>query len=101
MAADERDQRTKFDRSAINAPYMPGASAPSLVVDRHLRQIPASVPARSATPAETTARRQDATRPVDRTRPPVQPRPQDPARPQEAETTDGSAAVDWLLNGRQ
>jgi hypothetical protein len=84
-----------------NARYMTGASAPSLFVDRHLRQIPASVPARSATPAETTARRQDATRPVDRTRPPVQPRPQDPARPQEAETTDGSAAVDWLLNGRQ
>jgi hypothetical protein len=80
---------------------MTGANATSLFVDLHLKQIPASAPARSATPAKTTARPQDATRPTEPTRPEVQPRLQDPARPQEAETTDGSAAVDWLLKGRR
>jgi len=80
---------------------MTGANATSLFVDLHLKRIPASAPARSATPAETTARPQDATRSGEPTRPQVQPRPQDPARPQEAETTDGSAAVDWLLKGRR
>jgi len=52
-------------------------------------------------PAETTARPQHATRPTEPTRLQVQPRPQDPVRPEEAETTDGSAAVDWLLKGRR
>jgi hypothetical protein len=80
---------------------MTGANATSLFVDLHLKQIPASAPARSATPAKTTARPQDATRPTEPTRPEVQPRLQDPARPQEAETTDGSAAVDWLLKERR
>jgi hypothetical protein len=80
---------------------MTGANATSLFVDLRLKQIPASAPARSATPAETTARPQDATRPAEPTRLPVQPSPQDPPRPQETETTDGSAAVDWLLKGRR
>ena len=80
--------------------YMTGANATSLFVDLHLKRIPASAPARSATPAETSARPQDATRPAEPTRP-VQPRPQDPTRPQEAEAPDGSAAVDWLLKGRR
>jgi hypothetical protein len=80
---------------------MTGANATSLFVDLHLNQIPASAPARSAMPAETTARPQDATRPTEPTRPPVEPRPQDPARSEETETTDGSAAVDWLLKGRR
>ena len=80
--------------------YMTGANATSLFVDLHLKQIPASAPARSATPAETSASPQDATRPAVPTRP-VQPRPQDPTRPQEAEAPDGSAAVDWLLKGRR
>jgi len=53
-----------------------------------------------APPAATTARPQNATEPAEPTRRRVQPRPQDPA-PQEAETTDGSAAVDWLLNRRR
>ena len=80
---------------------MTGANATSLFVDLRLKQIPASPPARSATPAETTARQQDATRPAEPTRLPVQLRYEDPARPQEAETTDGSAAVDWLLQRRR
>jgi hypothetical protein len=79
---------------------MTGANATSLFVDLHLKRIPASAPARSATPAETSARPQDATRPAEPTRP-VQPRPQNPTRPQEAEAPDGSAAVDWLLKGRR
>ncbi len=82
-------------------PHMTGANATNLFVDLHLKRIPAFAPARSATPAETTARPQDATRPTEATRLEVQPRLQDPARPQEAETTDGSAAVDWLLKGRR
>ncbi len=81
--------------------YMTGANATSLFVDLHLKQIPASAPARSVTSAKTTARPQDATRPTEPTRLEVQPRLQDPARTQEAETTDGSAAVDWLLKGRR
>jgi hypothetical protein len=84
-----------------NARYMTGANAPSLFVDLHLKRIPASAPARSSTPAEAIAPPQDATRPAEPTRSQVEPRPQDPARPQEAETADGSAAVDWLLNGRR
>ena len=84
-----------------DAQYMTGANATSLFVDLHLKQIPAFTPARSATPVETTARQQDATRPAEPTRLPVQPRHEDPARPQEAETTDGSAAVDWLLQRRR
>ena len=78
---------------------MTSANANSLFVDLHLKRIPASAPARSATPTETTARPQDGTRPAEPTRLEVQ--PQDPARPQEAETTDGSAAVDWLLKRRR
>jgi hypothetical protein len=72
-----------------------------MFVDLRLKQIPASAAARSAMPAETTARPRDATRPTEPTRLEVQPRPQDPARPQEAETTDGSAAFDWLLKRRR
>jgi hypothetical protein len=84
-----------------NARYMTGANAPSLFVDLHLKRLPASAPARSSTPAEALAPPQDATRPAEPTRPQVESRPPDPARPQEAETADGSAAVDWLLNGRR
>jgi hypothetical protein len=84
-----------------NARYMTGANAPSLFVDLHLKRIPASAPARSSTPAEALAPPQDATRPAEPTRSQVEPRPPDPAHPQEAETADGSAAVDWLLNGRR
>jgi hypothetical protein len=104
---------------------MTGANATSLFVDLRLKQLPASAPARSAMPAGTTARPPDATRPTERVgalpgHPPVLPdplagqgrseptrpqvlesRPQDPARSEEAETTDGSAAVDWLLKGRR
>ena len=80
---------------------MTGANATSLFVDLRLKHIPASAPARNAMPAETTARPQHATRPTEPTRLQVQPRPQDPVRPEEAETTDGSAAVDWLLKGRR
>jgi len=36
--------------------HMTGANATSLFVDRHLKGIPASAPARSATPAKATAR---------------------------------------------
>jgi hypothetical protein len=79
---------------------MTGANATSLFVDLHLKRIPASAPARSATPVETSASPQDVTRPAEPTRP-VQPRPQNPTRPQEAEAPDGSAAVDWLLKGRR
>jgi hypothetical protein len=79
---------------------MTGARAASLFVDLQLKWITVPVPARGATPAATTARPQDATRPAEPTRRQVQPDRQDPA-PQEAETTDGSAAVDWLLNRRQ
>jgi hypothetical protein len=46
--------------------HMTGANATSLFVDRHLKRIPASAPARSATPAKTTARPRDATRPTER-----------------------------------
>jgi hypothetical protein len=104
--------------------HMTAANATSLFVDLHLKWSPTSAPAGSATPAEPTVRPQDATRPTERvgalpghlpvlpdplaglgrsepTRLEVQPRLQDPARPQEAETTDGSAAVDWLLKGRR
>jgi hypothetical protein len=104
--------------------HMTAANATSLFVDLHLKWSPTLAPARSATPAETTARPRDATRPTERvgalpghlpvlpdplaglgrsepTRPQVQPRLQDPARPQEAETADGSAAVDWLLKRRR
>jgi hypothetical protein len=45
---------------------MTGANATSLFVDLHLKRIPASAPARSATPAKTTARPRDATRPTER-----------------------------------
>jgi hypothetical protein len=45
---------------------MTGANATSLFVDRHLKRIPASAPARSATRAKTTARPRDATRPTER-----------------------------------
>ena len=81
--------------------HMTAANATSLFVDLHLKWSPTSAPAPSATPAETTVRPKDATRPAEPSRLEVQPRPQDPARPQEAETTDGSAAVDWLLKGRR
>ena len=74
--------------------------AASLFVDLQLKWITAPAPARGAPPAATTARPQNATEPAEPTRRRVQPRPQDPA-PQEAETTDGSAAVDWLLNRRR
>jgi len=77
---------------------MTGANATSLFVDLRLKQLPASAPARSAMPAETTARPQDATRPTEPTRAGAAP---PPARPEETETTDGSAAVDWLLKGRR
>lgn len=84
----------------IDVQAMTGARAASLFVDLQLKWITASAPARSATPAATTARPQNATEPAEPTRPQVQPRPRDPAL-QEAETTDGSAAVDWLLNRRR
>jgi len=74
--------------------------AASLFVDLQLKWITAPAPARGAPPAATTARPQNATEPAEPTRRRVQPRPQDPA-PQEAETTDGSAAVDWLLQRRR
>ena len=45
---------------------MTDANATSLFVDRHLKRIPASAAARSATPAKTTARPRDATRPTER-----------------------------------
>jgi hypothetical protein len=48
---------------------MTDANATSLFVDLHLKRIPASAPARSATPAKTTARPRDATRPTEPTRP--------------------------------
>jgi hypothetical protein len=80
---------------------MTGANATSLFVDLQLTRIPALAPARRATPAEKTARPQDATRSAEPTRPQVQPGSLEPARPQEAESTDGSAAVDWLLKGRR
>ncbi len=32
---------------------------------------------------------------------PAPPSPEPPVRPQESESTDGSAAVDWLLKGRR
>ena len=47
-------------------PHMTSANATSLFVDRQLKRIPASAPARSATPAKTTARPRDAIRPTDR-----------------------------------
>jgi hypothetical protein len=81
--------------------HMTAANATSLFVDLHLKWSPAAAPARSVTPTEPTARPQDATRSAEPTRPPVQPGSLGPARPQEAETTDGSAAVDWLLKGRR
>jgi hypothetical protein len=79
---------------------MTRARAASLFVDLQLKWITAPAPARGAPPAATTARPQNATEPAEPTRRQVQPRPQDPAA-QEAETTDGSAAVDWLLNRRR
>ena len=104
--------------------HMTAANATSLFVDLHLKWSPTLAPARSATPAEPTVRPRDATRPAERvgalpghlpelpdplagrgrsepTRLEVEPRPQDPARSEETETTDGSAAVDWLLKGRR
>ena len=68
--------------------------AASLFVDLKSKRITAPAPVPSATPAATTAP-PNAPNPAEPSRP--EPRPQDPA-PQEAETTDGTAAVDWLLN---
>jgi len=78
---------------------MTGARAASLFVDLQLKWINPPAPARGAAPA-ATARPQNATQPAGPTRPRVQPRGQDPA-PQEVEASDGSAAVDWLLNRRR
>jgi hypothetical protein len=74
---------------------MTGARAASLFVDLQLKRITAPALIPSPTPALTTAPPPDATKPAESSR--SHARPQD-SPPQEAETTDGTAAVDWLLN---
>ena len=81
--------------------HMTAANATSLFVDRQLKRIPASAPARSATP-KTTARPRDATRPAERVGAlPVLPDPlagrggSEPTRPQAGARRAGTVlAVD-------
>jgi hypothetical protein len=63
-----------------------------------------TAPARNVSAPDSGARPPEPTRAVDSPRPPAPaaPRPVEPARGTEgAETTDGSAAVDWLLRSRR
>ena len=62
-----------------------------------------TAPPRSVVAPENSARAAEPARPVEAVRPPTPaaPRPVEPARGADSESTDGSAAVDWLLKNRR
>jgi hypothetical protein len=62
-----------------------------------------TAPPRNVVAPENSARAAEPARPVEAVRPPTPaaPRPVEPARGADSESTDGSAAVDWLLKNRR
>jgi hypothetical protein len=86
------------------APRPEAAPAPALVKPQTVETVPPPQRASTTTPTRNVSAPENGSRtpePV-RSSPPAAPRPAEPARAVEGgETTDGSAAVDWLLRTRR
>ena len=67
------------------------------------QRVPTTTPTRNVSAPENGSRTPEPARAVEsvRSSAPAAPRPAEPARAAEGETTDGSAAVDWLLKTRR